>query len=456
MTARHASSAPPALTQRQREVLALIARGMTNYEIAQELGISLEGAKYHVREVMGRLGVSSREEAAEWYRAERRPSARIAAFVRGLAPFGAWKVAVGGAACVAVAAVGVLAVLALAGDEAPPPAADSGEPPLCERDSALFEVFEADPMDDTILLVVTGRAEHPCTLRGSIELTLTQGLPSASSQPVVAASSTPVDVVLDTVPVNVIHANWTGYCGGALVRATANVLQEDGLIATSAGTDLVNEPGCSQAAFLRAMFAPPLSFRPDLGPVEQIVCPIAAGWEAQCEVIDAVQDALTNARRESLFEGAFLLEFTCEGTSSTNWLPLCAGQPPGEAALGVPVQFEDGSTGALGLSDLQRQVEEVLLDPAYVATVGCINPDCTQFALGIAVRGSVPAMYISFDASGETAVPFMVGFPRAGALVLRRGGQMSMAGINFGTPAGASPLVQWLPTTTFPRVLPPY
>ena len=59
------------LTERQREVLALIAGGKTNGEIADTLGISLDGAKYHVREIMGRLGVDSREEAAEWWRAHR-------------------------------------------------------------------------------------------------------------------------------------------------------------------------------------------------------------------------------------------------------------------------------------------------------------------------------------------------------------------------------------------------
>ena len=44
------------LTERQREVLALIEHGYTNYEIAQALGISLEGARYQVREIMTKLG----------------------------------------------------------------------------------------------------------------------------------------------------------------------------------------------------------------------------------------------------------------------------------------------------------------------------------------------------------------------------------------------------------------
>ena len=51
-------------TPRQREVLGLLARGCSNPDIARELGISLDGAKWHVSEVMSLLGVSSREAAA--------------------------------------------------------------------------------------------------------------------------------------------------------------------------------------------------------------------------------------------------------------------------------------------------------------------------------------------------------------------------------------------------------
>lgn len=52
------------LTARQRQVLDLIAAGKTNPQIAQELGISLDGAKWHVSEVLFRLGVTTREQAA--------------------------------------------------------------------------------------------------------------------------------------------------------------------------------------------------------------------------------------------------------------------------------------------------------------------------------------------------------------------------------------------------------
>jgi NarL family two-component system response regulator LiaR len=51
-------------TPREREVFELLRLGLTNEEIAERLGISLDGAKYHVSQILSKLGVSSREEAA--------------------------------------------------------------------------------------------------------------------------------------------------------------------------------------------------------------------------------------------------------------------------------------------------------------------------------------------------------------------------------------------------------
>jgi len=61
-----------ALTTREREVLALIRRGLTNEEIAHHLGITLDGAKYHVSQILSKLGVTTREEAAAVALGERR------------------------------------------------------------------------------------------------------------------------------------------------------------------------------------------------------------------------------------------------------------------------------------------------------------------------------------------------------------------------------------------------
>ena len=51
------------LTPREREVLALVARGGTNEKVAQTLGISTETVQSHVRNAMGKLDADTRTEA---------------------------------------------------------------------------------------------------------------------------------------------------------------------------------------------------------------------------------------------------------------------------------------------------------------------------------------------------------------------------------------------------------
>ena len=53
------------LTAREREVLALMARGDTNAAIAGELVISLDTVKKHVSRVLDKLGAINRTEAVD-------------------------------------------------------------------------------------------------------------------------------------------------------------------------------------------------------------------------------------------------------------------------------------------------------------------------------------------------------------------------------------------------------
>ena len=52
------------LTDREREVLVLVARGETNKEIGRHLGISERTARTHVSNILGKLGLASRTQAA--------------------------------------------------------------------------------------------------------------------------------------------------------------------------------------------------------------------------------------------------------------------------------------------------------------------------------------------------------------------------------------------------------
>jgi DNA-binding CsgD family transcriptional regulator len=55
---------PELLTPREQEVLVLLRQRLSNDEIARRLGISRAGAKYHVGEILSKLGVHSRHETA--------------------------------------------------------------------------------------------------------------------------------------------------------------------------------------------------------------------------------------------------------------------------------------------------------------------------------------------------------------------------------------------------------
>lgn len=57
---------PEALTDREEEVLAAVARGRTNAEISAELHISLSTTKTHIASLMDKLGVRNRVEIAIW------------------------------------------------------------------------------------------------------------------------------------------------------------------------------------------------------------------------------------------------------------------------------------------------------------------------------------------------------------------------------------------------------
>lgn len=98
-------------TGRQREVLDLLARGRTNAQIADDLGVSLDGAKWHVREIMAELDAPTREDAAEYWRAYNGLPSRFGRLARAL--FGVSLLRGTAIAAGAVAAVGVAIAVTL-------------------------------------------------------------------------------------------------------------------------------------------------------------------------------------------------------------------------------------------------------------------------------------------------------------------------------------------------------
>ena len=139
------------ITPRQREVLDLLAANRRNYEIAQQLGISLDGAKWHVREVLARLGVDSREQAAEYWRRERSLVRRAIAFLSPAASLATGRVAL----FVLAAGVGIAVtagVIALrGGDEQPVSPADTPTPSPAAVDE--LEPRTDVPMVDQVIAI---------------------------------------------------------------------------------------------------------------------------------------------------------------------------------------------------------------------------------------------------------------------------------------------------------------
>jgi Tol biopolymer transport system component/DNA-binding CsgD family transcriptional regulator len=96
---------PDILTPREWQVLDLLREGLSNEQIAQRLDVSLATAKYHVSEILTKLGLTSREEAAAW-----QPEAvAVPWWRRAIAwvPRRAWPLAGAAGALAALAAVGL-------------------------------------------------------------------------------------------------------------------------------------------------------------------------------------------------------------------------------------------------------------------------------------------------------------------------------------------------------------
>jgi DNA-binding NarL/FixJ family response regulator len=56
-----------ALTAREREILALVAEGLSNAQIARRLGVQVATVKFHLQNIFQKLGVRNRTEATRFY-----------------------------------------------------------------------------------------------------------------------------------------------------------------------------------------------------------------------------------------------------------------------------------------------------------------------------------------------------------------------------------------------------
>ena len=108
------------LTPREREVLALMAEGLTNAEIAARLQVTFPTAKTHVSAVLQRLDVESREDAVAIYRAGLAARTRRTAS-RSFWPAAWWLKLTGAAGLAGGAGAAVVAIVLYLGHDASTP-----------------------------------------------------------------------------------------------------------------------------------------------------------------------------------------------------------------------------------------------------------------------------------------------------------------------------------------------
>ncbi|HEX6032581.1 MAG TPA: LuxR C-terminal-related transcriptional regulator, partial [Tepidiformaceae bacterium] len=132
-----------AWTPRQRQVLGMVEAGKSNQEIADALGISLDGAKWHMREILSKLGVERREQAAEYWREHERWRRRAARVAEGLllAPVARWL----GAGAVAAVAIGAALLLVALFRDGGSSSAVEAELPAIDSQTAFGNDDQASP-----------------------------------------------------------------------------------------------------------------------------------------------------------------------------------------------------------------------------------------------------------------------------------------------------------------------
>lgn len=240
------------LTPRQREVLKLVAAGKTNPEIAEQLGITLDGAKFHVREILAKLEVESREEAAEWWRAERALGKRIASFLRALAPAG-WLKPAAAATAIGGTTLGLVAVgFAMNGGSA-------STAPGCELSDLRIEANSEPPAGNSSQFALTMWANRDCHLEGNLFASLNPPDPnlgldwSVATPGRLASNGGAVALDLDSGPQRVATVVWSNWCR-ALPQGT--FLQFDFALAdpgadedlgAATSTDGLVQPACLDA-----------------------------------------------------------------------------------------------------------------------------------------------------------------------------------------------------------------
>ena len=389
---------PDILTPREWEVLGLLRQGLSNPEIAERLGISRDGAKYHVSEILSKLAVDSREQAASWQPTERGPW-----WAAAVAPFAfVWrKASLSGVAATMSAALfvalfgglGLIAFLLMRGggvegdDGGPPPA------PTVDTTTAAAAPSESLPArpDSSVLYVVDADGGNLRRLLTRDFISKVQWAPGgeevafvikvgSASQIVVMRvdGSEPETLVTIEDPTSVYGLLWSSTGAIAvLVEGAGLVIERDGstlgsfsasnLIAWSPdGSRLLTQTSDGTQTNLQVINAATMNVRdiataPNIGsgvarwsPDGEEVSFIAAGEDPDCEsgrtnAIDVVHVDSGERRR--------VLEPMCAYFNSHAWSPDAS-----QIAVAMPGEPTEPKRGVLVLDLATGSVRELFTD----------------------------------------------------------------------------------------------
>lgn len=415
------------LSPRQCEVMELLAGGLTNAEIARRLGVSLDGAKYHVREILGKLGAESREEAVEIWR--EMPS-RPGGWTRfGLGGAWAGKVAIVAAAgSVAVVAAVVLAIL-VSRDDAGPPARDAlptPSPSVVPTSTATVTpptLADCTGTDVTLSLETVGRGDNVlvrlsasgtahCRLLGPVLFGLIRPpVDPAPGYPPEANISRDLKIAMEFPYSGNLGAwRWENWCAKPMswVFWQAKLNAANGI---QAGLSNDVFPPCLRpdepTTLTRETYVTGLEG--DATPDEACLRAGFSGW--LCEFATSVAiDSVAGRQRlvpRRLSNDAF---FLCDGTGSAPGLgssDICLGKEANTSVRGYWLATPAGPGAFVSQDRFEDAVKAALPTGAGLAGIACEGgaDPCGQFALTIGdLRSPTVALIFRLERGREPAI----------------------------------------------------
>ena len=375
------------LSPRQQEVLELIAGGRTNAEIAERLGVSLDGAKWHVREILSKLNVDSREQAADYWRNYQRPMSRLARTFAAISMPGLLKLAVVGGAALGVAGIAVAAVIALRGGD------EGGTLTVAQAPECVVADLNLDMSmytDDTMHLALTAVAPKPCRFHRAVVFTLQEG----NGDPAVIDGNpnlVSVDLTLGSTRTAVVAATWSNWCGR----------REGFLSVTFPGSDAsfhvtdLGFPPCvdpNRRSVLNAVFAPLSSYTfpdPNAPPT------LTPG--------QGVARAFANTLATQVASGAARLFINASScglpAGDRRTVVLCATYPANGQTLGFSTTQVVGDSTNEMYSLFGAGAPEEALAGLSLASIGCPVDDteCIRFIVAFKSPSQPALIYLIYE-----------------------------------------------------------